>query len=163
MKSTAYFDAVGAGCIVMGNTFTGGTGNRLRVQSGNNNAIIIGNNVGTDITDDATGTIIEGNTPPVKYKTITDTATALAMAGSDTVYHAPTATKTLTTTVPRAGEIRQLILFQTNTTAKTMTFGTGFKTTGTLALGTTANRYFTLIFVSNGTHLIEIARSTAIA
>lgn len=163
IKSTRYFDAVGTGCIVMGNIFTGGTGDRLRVQSGYNNAIIIGNNIGTGITDDATGTIIAGNTPPVKYRTITSTATALDMAGSDTTYHAPTATKTLTTTVPRAGEIRQLILFQTNTTPKTMTFGTGFKTTGTLALGTASNRYFTLLYVSNGTDLIEIARSTAMA
>ena len=109
------------------------------------------------------GNLVEANTYPLQYNTASTSATALELATYKTVYLAPTSTRTLTTTVPPAGEIRQLILFQSNTTAKTMTFGSGFKTTGTLALGTTANRYFTLIFVSDGSKLIQIARSTAIA
>ena len=74
----------------------------------------------------------------------------------------PSATGTFTTTVPAAGYQRSVIVVQTNTTAKTMTFGTGFKPTATLVLGTTANRQYGLEFVSDGTNLIETSRTAAI-
>lgn len=89
-------------------------------------------------------------------------ATALALATNDVVKVSPSATGTLTTTVPAAGHQRIVVLLQTNTTAKTMTFGTGFKPSGTLALGTTANRLFVVSWVSDGTNLIEASRTAAI-
>ena len=55
-----------------------------------------------------------------------------------------------------------MIVTQTNTTAKTMTFGSGFKPAATLVLGTTANRQFSVEFVSDGTNLIETSRTAAI-
>jgi hypothetical protein len=73
----------------------------------------------------------------------------------------PTATGTFTTTVPVAGSERVVIVLQSNTTAKTMTFGTGFKPTATLVLGTTASRVFCVSFVSDGTSLYEAARTVA--
>jgi hypothetical protein len=88
-------------------------------------------------------------------------ATALALAINDVVKVTPTATATLTSTVPAAGHQRAVILVQSNTTAKTMTFGTGFKPVGTLALGTTANRVFVVSFVSDGTFLYERSRTAA--
>ena len=148
--------------LIFGNSFTGTTVNNIQLSSTADNNIIIGNNNATIATPDGTKNIFVGNKIP-QYYTTTTTATALGFSNNETVYQEPSATKTFTTTVPPAGTVRTLILKQTNTTAKTMTFGTGFKTTGTLALGTTANRLFTLIFVSDGTNLIQIARSTAIA
>jgi hypothetical protein len=90
------------------------------------------------------------------------TATALALATNTVVSVSPSATGTLTTTVPTAGRVRTVILRQTNTSAKTITFGSGFKPTGTLALGTTANRVFVVTFVSDGTNLYERSRTVAI-
>lgn len=89
------------------------------------------------------------------------TAAALALATNDAVKISPAATGTLTSTVPAAGHRRTVILVQTNTSAKTMTFGTGFKPVGTLALGTVASRQFSVEFVSDGTNLIETSRTAA--
>jgi len=44
----------------------------------------------------------------------------------------------------------------------TVTFGTNFKTTGTLATGTASGKYFNLLFVGNGTSFIEVSRTAAI-
>lgn len=86
---------------------------------------------------------------------------ALALGTNDVVKVNPSATGTFTTTVPPAGRLKQVVLLQTNTTQKTMTFGTGFKPTGTLALGTTANRVFVTNWVSDGTFLYEAGRTAA--
>lgn len=90
------------------------------------------------------------------------TALALALATNDVVKVTPSATGTYTSTVPAAGHARSVIVVQSNTTAKTMTFGTGFRPVGTLVLGTTANRQYGLEFVSDGTSLIETSRTAAI-
>jgi hypothetical protein len=46
--------------------------------------------------------------------------------------------------------------------SRTVTFGTGFASTGTLATGTTATRRFVVRFISDGTRLLEVSRTTAI-
>ena len=89
-------------------------------------------------------------------------ALALALATNDYVKVTPSATGTFTTTVPAAGHRRTVTVVQPNTTAKTMTFGSGFKPVGTLVLGTTASRQFSVEFVSDGTSLIETSRTAAI-
>lgn len=65
--------------------------------------------------------------------------------------------------MPAAGNVRSVLLVQSNASAKTITFGSGFKPTATLALGTTANRTFVVSFVSDGVNLYETARTVAIA
>ena len=89
------------------------------------------------------------------------TGLACALATNDVVLTSPSATGTLTTTVPPAGHQRIVLLRQTSATAKTMTFGSGFKPVGTLALGTTANRQFSTEWVSDGTNLYEVGRTAA--
>jgi hypothetical protein len=44
---------------------------------------------------------------------------------------------------------------------KTITFGTGFKSTGTLATGASAGKIFVVKFVSDGTQYCEVSRTTA--
>ena len=68
---------------------------------------------------------------------------------------------TLTTTVPPAGSFRAVLILTSGTTSRTVTFGTGFKPTGTLATGTTAGRIFSVLFVSDGTNLYEAGRTVA--
>jgi hypothetical protein len=43
----------------------------------------------------------------------------------------------------------------------TITFGSGFKPTATLATGTTTARVFALSFISDGTNLYETGRTVA--
>jgi len=92
-----------------------------------------------------------------------DGTTAMVFGADNVVRVTPNATATYTTTVPAAGAICVLSILTSGTTSYTITFGTGFKTTGTLATGTVTARYFNITFVSDGSSLIETARTVAIA
>lgn len=69
---------------------------------------------------------------------------------------------TLTTTVPKVGSTAFVIVITSGATSRTVTFGTGFKSTGTLATGTDADRRFVFQFISDGTNLVEVSRTAAI-
>jgi len=69
---------------------------------------------------------------------------------------------TLTTTVPPAGTTARVIIVTSGTTSRTVTFGSGFKATATLATGTVSGRRFVITFVSDGTQLLEASRTLAI-
>ncbi len=68
--------------------------------------------------------------------------------------------QTLTTTVGPAGTTATLIIVQTSTSSRTITFGTGFKPAGTLSTGTVANRQFVIQYVSDGTNYIQATPAT---
>jgi hypothetical protein len=87
----------------------------------------------------------------------------MALATNINAQVTPTATATFTTTVPSAGIRCSLIILTSGATSYTITFGTGFRTTGTLATGTTTARYFVLEFISDGTVLLQLSRTTAMA
>jgi len=95
------------------------------------------------------------------YSALSNGTLALAFGTNSCVKVTPTATGSFTTTVPAAGNVSQLIILTSGTTSYTMTFGTGFKSTGTLATGTTTGKYFILTFVSDGTYMIEASRTVA--
>lgn len=57
------------------------------------------------------------------------------------------------------GQIYVLEVITSGTTSYTITFGTNFIKTGTLATGTTSARYFSVSFYSDGKNLIECART----
>lgn len=61
------------------------------------------------------------------------------------------------------GEVCHFAIVTSGTTSRTITFGTGFKTTGTLTTGTTSGRTFVISFVSDGTNMIEMSRTVAMA
>ena len=86
---------------------------------------------------------------------------ALAFGTQNHVTVTPNATGSFTSTVPAAGTICTLEIVTSGTTSYTLTFGTGFKTTGTLATGTVTAKTFMVMFKSNGTTLNEISRTTA--
>ena len=74
----------------------------------------------------------------------------------------PTATATYTTTVPAAGTICYLLILTSGVTSYTITFGTGFKSSGTLATGTTSGRLWVIPWISDGVNLIESRSRTAV-
>lgn len=59
------------------------------------------------------------------------------------------------------GESISLVVTTSGTTSRTLTFGTGFKTTGTLATGTSNGKVFAMRFVCVGGTFVEVSRTTA--
>jgi hypothetical protein len=68
---------------------------------------------------------------------------------------------TMTTDVATLGSRADIIIVNSGVTSRTVTFGTGFKTTGTLATGTSDGKFFVISFVSNGNFMIETSRTVA--
>ncbi|MDP2941988.1 MAG: hypothetical protein Q8O36_00520, partial [Candidatus Omnitrophota bacterium] len=60
-----------------------------------------------------------------------------------------------------AGQKINLVITTSGTSSFTLTFGSNFKSTGTLATGTVSAKVFVVSFVSDGTNLNEVARTTA--
>jgi hypothetical protein len=100
--------------------------------------------------------------PVYKADYATD-AVALAFNTNDVAKVTPTANRTYTTTVPEAsaGQRKALIVLTSGTSSFTLTFGSGFKTTGTLATGTVSAKVFVINFISDGVSFIETSRTTA--
>lgn len=65
------------------------------------------------------------------------------------------------TTGAVAGKLYALRVLTSGTDSRTLTFGTNFKTTGTLATGTSDGKYFMMLFYFDGTNFIEVSRTTA--
>jgi len=95
------------------------------------------------------------------YTALANGTTAMAFGTNSAVKVTPTGNATLTTTVPAAGLERQLMILTSGVSSFTLTFGTGFKPTATLATGTTSARVFVVSWVSDGTNLYETARTVA--
>ena len=72
-----------------------------------------------------------------------------------------TASTITASSVPRAGYVLRISFTTDGTGGNVITFSTGFKTTGTYTL-TGASKYFTIVFVSDGTNLIEVSRTSAV-
>ena len=72
-----------------------------------------------------------------------------------------TASTITASSVPRAG-YKLILSFTTDGTAgNIITFSTGFKSTGTYTLGS-ANKYYNIAFISDGTNLLELHRTAAV-
>lgn len=97
------------------------------------------------------------------FRTASSMQTFFDFRSANTWLKTPTSTQSYTADVPQAGERRTMIILTSGTTPYTITFSTGFKTTGTLSTGSTSARRFIIEFISDGTYLIETSRTTAIA
>jgi hypothetical protein len=129
---------------------------RMRIHA--SGGVSIGNTTDSgDASLNVTGSVNGG------YVALADGTTAMGFATKNVVRVTPTATATFTSTVPAAGAICVLSILTSGATSRTITFGSGFKSTGTLATGTTTARYFQITFVSDGTNLLEMSRTVAIA
>lgn len=65
------------------------------------------------------------------------------------------------TTVGAQGQILIIKITTSGTTSRTLTFGTNFVSTGTLATGTTSGKVFQIAFLSDGTNYVELFRTGA--
>jgi hypothetical protein len=73
----------------------------------------------------------------------------------------PSGAATLSASGAPANKRITLVVTTSGTTSFTLTFGTGFKTTGTLATGTVTAKVFTISFIGDGTNFNETSRTTA--
>jgi hypothetical protein len=150
------------------NFYAGGTapnhfnGNVLvGTTTSNGSKLQVSGNVAITTTLSVTGNITGGAQIAGKYTALSNGTTAMALATNAVAKVTPTATATYTTTVAPAGSRATVIIVTSGTTSYTITFGTGFVTTGTLATGTVTAKTFAIDFVSDGTSMIETSRTTA--
>jgi len=105
----------------------------------------------------------------ISAKRVSTTVSALTAGSTVTLNSAlgdvftltPAQAETINTTNISAGQRVNLVVTTSGTTSYTLTFGTNFKSTGTLATGTTTGKVFVVSFVSDGTNLNEVSRTTA--
>jgi hypothetical protein len=109
----------------------------------------------------STHTHVGGSGQPIGLTVLANDTLAQALATNINTKLTVTAARTLTTTVPAAGIRCSVLILTSGTSSWTITFGTGFKPTGTLATGTTASRIFVVNFISDGTNLYESGRTAA--
>jgi hypothetical protein len=100
-----------------------------------------------------------GGTPV--YTLLSSGILAMDFSNNTCVKITPSATQTFTTTVPPAGSMRTLMILTSGTVTRTVTFGTGFKPTTTLATGTVSARVFVIHWISDGVNLYESGRTAA--
>lgn len=111
-------------------------------------------------------TISSGTSIPVTSKeTITHATTIAWVPGkySSLFTLTPSADETINVTKTNlvAGRFYTIVITTTGTTSRTITFGTNFKKTGTLATGTSDAKVFVVNFIYDGTNLCEVSRTTA--
>ena len=117
---------------------------------------------------------IKTNKPAVFNAPVTfngGTATVVMALGTAAVQALPTATGTLTLTPTQnmtinattlvAGQNIDLIVTTSGATSFTITFGTNFKSQGTLATGTVSGKVFTIEFRCDGVNYNEMCRTAA--
>lgn len=93
---------------------------------------------------------------------LTPGATPAIDASAASIYTlTPAEAETISVSGGTSGETLRLIVTTSGSTSYTLTFGTGFKSTGTLATGTTTAKQFIVTWVHDGTNFVETARTAA--
>jgi hypothetical protein len=116
---------------------------------------------GTDATT-MTFPSISSNMPLMKTGALTAGTTIAVDFNAANVYTlTPAQTETLNASGGITGGYYSIIITTSGTTSRTLTFGTNFKTTATLATGTTSGKVFVITFVCSGTTFYEVSRTIA--
>jgi hypothetical protein len=86
---------------------------------------------------------------------------AVTMSGMSVYTITPTGACTFNASGGVAGQYCSFVITTTGTTSRTLTWGSNFKTTATLATGTVTAKVFTITFIYDGTNWNETSRTTA--
>lgn len=156
-----FFSPDGNNGLVIGCTFAFfGTGKLTDLSS---ETVFIGNSIAGSYSEFASDQRVYGDLRIQPYVALSTSTTAMGLQFNRIAKLTPNSTRTLTTTAALPGEIRQIFIETSGASSYTLTFGSGFKSTGTLATGVTTARRFCISFVSDGTNMIEISRTIAMA
>lgn len=100
--------------------------------------------------------------PPKVLSLTTATAIAIPVNEAPIFVVGPGSDITFTPSGPGKPDERITLIVDTiDTNSRTLTFGTGFRSTGTLATGGSASRRFVLVFMSDGMTWTEQSRTAA--
>jgi hypothetical protein len=106
-------------------------------------------NVSSNISLNAKGTLTNGSPVTVAF-------------GSNNLYTlTPNISQTLNATGGIAGGYYSFIFTTSGTTSYTLTFGTNFKTAGTLSTGIVSGKVYVITFICDGTTFYEVSRTVA--
>src|SRR5208337_275787 len=84
---------------------------------------------------------------------------AMSFSSGTVLTLTPAQTETINASNCTAGQQTALVITTSGTTSYTLTFSTNFKTTGTLATGTTTGKVFVVNFICNGSTATEMSRT----
>ena len=163
---------------------TGGTVAVSTTDSGSNTSLTVDGKgtgtVGINTTSTTSGLVTIGNSTSLAGAAVngavvatkqlrSSTVTALGTTGTVSLDPTlgqvfsvtPTGSITLNAASAPAGALVYVVVTTSGTSSFNITPTTNFKTTGALATGTVSGKVFTLTFVSDGTNLNEVARTTA--
>ena len=93
--------------------------------------------------------------------TVSSSPLSLDPTAGDTITITPGASLTINAANVTNGQDLTFIITTSGVTSFTLTFGTNFKSTGTLATGIVSGKVFTISFRSDGTNFNELGRTTA--
>lgn len=118
---------------------------------------------GSNIAQSAGKTTITGQFAPYGTKTALTPGATVAIDATlgDFFTLTPGEDETLNVTGGIQGQRLFLEVITSGTTSRTLTFGTNFKSTGTLATGTTTAKTFIVAFLHDGTNFVETSRTAA--
>lgn len=117
----------------------------------------------------AVSSVFSANTLAKYSRVAAGTATALSTTSPATLTPTlgnvftvtPTGALTINAASAPVGEYLTIVVTTSGTSSFVLTFGTNFKSTGTLATGTVSAKVFTVSFLCDGTNCNEISRTTA--
>lgn len=112
----------------------------------------------------AKATTVSGQFVPYSTKTALTPAAAVTITSTTGNFFTLTpdqATTINATTVGAQGQTLFIKVLTSGTSSYTLTFGTNFKSTGTLATGTADAKTFVIQFLSDGTNYVEVSRTAA--
>jgi hypothetical protein len=112
----------------------------------------------------AKATTLSGQFVPYSTKTALTPAAAVTITSTTGNFFTLTpdqATTINATTVGPQGQTLFIKILTSGTSSFTLTFGTNFKSTGTLATGTSDAKTFVVQFLSDGTNYVEVRRTAA--
>ncbi len=89
------------------------------------------------------------------------TTVAMSFSAGSLFTLTPAQAETVNASNCTTGQHAALIVLTSGTTSYTLTFSTNFRTTGTLATGTTTAKEFVISFVCNGATATEVSRTVA--
>ena len=104
---------------------------------------------------------VDGDTECVAHTVGQPEAIDYSLKDTEIYNHTPNSTQTQTATAAPIGKRVYFIITTSGTSSFVITFGSGYKSTGTLTTGTVSGAVFVIQFIGDGTNMLEVSRTTA--
>ena len=126
-----------------------------------NKPAVFGSTVAISGSVTLSGNVVSGGLTSGTTQALGASGTVAVTPSSTILTSTPTNNVTYNFAAGAVGAEVWLIVTTSGTSSYTITFGTGTKTTGTLATGTSSGKVFVVNLLSDGTTWYEVSRTTA--